>query len=149
MRRYLEVTRRAAATVPIGTSLVAELVVGSLCILVGISCVGNGASGTGRVSGIVAAAPAGPLDNRNIPIPDQQIEFTSKSSSVTSISTSQSDGSYAISLTAGMYEVRLVGFAPLQLYYGRDLNHYDRWPLITVTSGQDTKLDLVYDSKIR
>jgi hypothetical protein len=64
-------------------------------------------------------------------------------------STSQSDGSYAIRLSAGMYEVRLVGFAPLQLYYGRDPNHYDRWPLITVNSGQDTKLDLVYDSKIR
>src|SRR5258708_39436354 len=109
MRRYLEVTRRAAATVPIGTSLVAELVVGSLFILVGISCVGNGASGTGGVSGIVAAAPAGPLDNRNIPIPDQQIEFNSTSSSVTSISTSQSHGSYAISLTAGLYWVRLVG----------------------------------------
>ncbi len=149
MRRYPEATRRGAATVPIGTSLVAELVVGSLCILVGVSCAGNDAAGTGRVSGIVAAAPAGPLDNRNIPIPDQQIEFTSKSSGVTSTSTSQSDGSYAISLAAGMYEVRLVGFAPLQLYYGRDPNHYDRWPLITVRSGQDTKLDLVYDSKIR
>src|SRR5258708_35876580 len=102
MRRYLEVTRRAAATVPIGTSLVAELVVGSLCILVGISCVGNGASGTGRVSGIVAAAPAGPLDNRNIPIPDQQIECTSKSWLLTSISWSQSDRIYYFGFTCGL-----------------------------------------------
>src|SRR5258708_23998205 len=111
MRRYLEVTRRAAATVPIGTSLVAELVVGSLCILGGISCVGNGASGTGRVSGIVAAAPAGPLDNLNIPIPDRQIEVTSNSSSVTTVSLSQSAVRYAISLTADMYEVHLCVFA--------------------------------------
>ncbi len=149
MNRHPEVIRRVGARVAPSVSLIAGLVVGSLCVLGGVSCVGNGAARTGQVSGIVAAAPAGPLDNRTIPTPDQQIEFIAKSSGATSKTTSRSDGSYAISLAAGIYEARLVGFAPLQLYYGRDPNHYDRWPLITVTSGQDTKLDLVYDSKIR
>lgn len=131
------------------TSVVAGLVIGSLCLFGGVSCAGNGAAGTGQVSGIVAAAPAGPLDNGTIPTPNQHIQFISKSSGATSTTTSRSDGSYSISIAAGSYEVRLVGFAPLQLYYGRDPNHYDHWPLVTVTSGQETKLDLIYDSKIR
>jgi hypothetical protein len=131
------------------TGVVARLVIGSLCLFGAFSCAGNGAADRGQVSGIVAAAPAGPLDNRTIPTPNQQIQLISTSSGATSTTTSRSDGSYSISIPAGSYEVRLVGFAPLQLYYGRDPNHYDHWPLITVTSGQETKLDLIYDSRIR
>ncbi|GEM_PF-2689229 len=132
-----------------GTNLVAVLAVGALLFFGGVSCGRSAAASTGHVTGIVAAAPAGPIDNRTIPTPNQKIDFISKSSGATSTTTSGSDGGYAISLAPGTYEVRLVGFAPLQLYYGRDPNHYDLWPIITVTSGQDMELDLTYDSRIR
>ena len=114
-----------------------------------VACQGAIGFGHGRVSGLVGGAPIGPLGNQIGPAPGKTVEFVPDNSDKTQTTTTGSDGRYSIDLTPGDYEVRLAGYAPLQLYYGRDPKTYGQWPKITVTLGQETKLDLIYDTGIR
>lgn len=103
----------------------------------------------GRVSGLVGAAPARPLGNDVAPASGKIIEFTPLAGGRTVTTTSKADGRYIIELSPGKYEVRLSGYNPLQLYYGRSPYSYGEWPTVNVSARRETMLDLIFDSGIR
>jgi hypothetical protein len=125
------------------------LLVAVLVLLTVTSCAGPITLGEGRVSGLVGASPASPLGNSVIPGVNKEVQFVSTDAGHVQSITSGPDGRYWIDLSPGKYEVRLVGYAPLQLYYGRDPKTYGRWPQLTIVIGHETTLDLIYDSRIR
>lgn len=120
-----------------------------LVLLPMTSCVGPIALGEGRVSGLVGASPASPLGNSVRPAANKEVQFVSTDAGRIQSTTSGSDGRYRIDLSPGKYEVQLVGFAPMQLYYGRSPETYGLWPQVTIVIGRETTLDLIYDSRIR
>ena len=77
------------------------------------------------------------------------VQFAPTGGGQTETTTTGSDGLYFIDLSPGNYEVRLSGYNPLQLYYGRSPNSYGQWPKVKVAAGRETKLDLIYDTGIR
>jgi hypothetical protein len=113
------------------------------------ACTAPIASGDGRVSGTVGAWPARPLGGDIAPAPNKVVEFVRLSASPIFTATSDARGKYSINLRPGTYEVRLAGFAPTGLLYGRDPDTYGQWPRVTVAVGRESKLDLIYDSGIR
>jgi len=118
-------------------------------LLLLVACQGPIALGDGRVSGLVGAAPAHPQGNDIAPAASKTIDFVPAGGGKTEATTTGTDGRYFIDLNPGNYEVRLRGYNPLQLYYGRDPNSYDKWPKVKVTAGREITLDLIYDSGIR
>ena len=127
----------------------AALFVTSLSVLFIVACQSPIGHGDGRVSGLAGAAPARPLGNDIAPAPGKTVKFLASENGHTESTTTGSDGHYSIDLRPGTYEVRLQGHSPLQLYFGRNPNTYGQWPKVTVTAGEETKLDLIYDSGIR
>ena len=120
----------------------------SLVAIVVIACQAPIGLGHGRVAGLVGAAPASPLGNTIAPAPGKTV-LVVDAAGRTNTATTGSDGRYSIDLGPGTYEVQLKGYAPVQLYYGRNPNTYGQWPKATVVVGQVTKVDLIYDSRIR
>jgi len=118
-------------------------------LLVLVACQGPIALGDGRVSGLVGAAPADPLGNRIAPQADKTVEFVPAGGGQTRTATTGTDGRYFVDLSPGDYEVRLRGYNPVQLYYGRAPNSYGKWPNVEVIAGREIKIDLIYDSGIR
>jgi len=52
--------------------------------------------------------------------------------------TSDASGYYTVDLKPGKYEVRLAGYEPAGLLYGRDPSTYGQWPQVTVVAGSET-----------
>jgi hypothetical protein len=126
-----------------------HLVLPLLASLAISACAGPIALGEGRVSGLVGYAPSSPLGNAVGPAANKTVQFVPMGGGSIQSATSGSDGRYLIDLSPGTYEVRLVGYAPAQLYYGKNPKTYGRWPQATIIRGQETMLDLIYDSGIR
>jgi hypothetical protein len=114
-----------------------------------VACQGPIGLGEGRVSGLVGAEPAQPLGNAVAPAAGKTVQFVPTGGGQTEATTTGTDGRYSVDLSPGSYEVRLSGYNPLQLYYGRNPNSYGKWPKVKVIAGQATRLDLIYDSRIR
>jgi hypothetical protein len=121
----------------------------SLGVVAIAACAGPVELGHGRVSGMVGGWPAHPLGGDIAPEPNKVVLFVPESGGPTQSATSGSDGHYVIDLTPGAYEVRLSGFQPAGLLYGRDPKTYGQWPHVTVADGTEVKLDLIYDTGIR
>jgi hypothetical protein len=121
-----------------------------IAMFLACGCANGSAASEGRVSGLVAGSPAYPIGNQARPQPDATVEFvsTGKSDGSTSVKTG-SDGRYSTRLSAGSYEVRLLGFNAVQLYYGRNPETYGKWPRVTVVAGSEVHLDLIFDSGIQ
>jgi hypothetical protein len=126
-----------------------QVIAVSLCVVAIAACAGPIALGEGRVTGIVGGWPAHPQGGDIAPEPSKVVLFVPESGGPTQSATSGSDGHYFIDLTPGQYEVRLSGFQPVGLLYGRDPKTYGQWPHVTVTEGTESKLDLIYDTGIR
>jgi hypothetical protein len=62
---------------------------------------------------------------------------------------SDGGGHYTIDLRPGTYEVRLAGYMPAGLLYGKDPKTYGQWPQVTVVAGREAKVDLTFDTGIR
>jgi hypothetical protein len=107
------------------------------------------AAGEGRVTGMVGAWPAAPLGGDVAPAPNKVVRFVPAVGGQTHSVTSGADGKYSIDLAPGSYEVRLDGYQPAGLLFGRNPNTYGQWPQVTVGVGNVVNLDLIYDSGIR
>ena len=120
-----------------------------LAAFVLVACSAPIAAGEGRVTGMVGAWPAAPLRGDVAPAPNKVVTFVPAAGGEPHSVTSGSDGRYSIDLPPGSYEVRLDGYQPTGLLYGRDPKTYSQWPHVTVGVGNEVKLDLIYDSGIR
>jgi hypothetical protein len=134
---------------PDATSRVGRALATASALLVLVACQSPIGLGNGRVSGLVGAAPAQPLGNVAAPAAGKTVQLVPTGGGESEATTTGTDGRYSIDLSPGNYEVRLNGYNPLQLYYGRNPNSYGQWPSVKVTAGRETKLDLIYDSGIR
>jgi len=128
---------------------VGRALITAFALLVFVACQSPVGLGNGRVSGLVGAAPAQPLGNAVAPAAGKTVQFVPTGGGETEATKTGTDGRYSIDLGPGNYEVRLSGYNPLQLYYGRNPKSYGQWPTVTISAGTETKLDLIYDSGIR
>ena len=121
----------------------------ALAIFAFCACAQPIAAGEGRVFGMVGAWPAAPQGGNVAPAPNKVVLFFPAQGGQTRSVTSGPDGKYSIDLAPGSYEVRLEGYQPTGLLYGRNPKTYDQWPQVSVGVGNEVKLDLIYDSGIR
>jgi hypothetical protein len=128
--------------------VIRALATGSAFLLL-VACQGPIGLGHGRILGLVGSAPARPLGNDIAPAAGKTVQFVPIKGGQTASTTTGTDGRYVTDLSPGKYEVRLSGYNPLQLYYGRNPSSYGQWPNVKVIAGEDTKLDLIYDSGIQ
>lgn len=101
------------------------------------------------MSGMVGGWPARPLGGDIAPAPNKVVEFVPASGGPIQSATSDAGGKYTIDLRPGRYEVRLAGYLPAGLLYGRNPNTYGQWPQVTVVEGRESRIDLTFDSGIR
>lgn len=113
------------------------------------ACAGSIPAGNGRVSGMVGGWPAAPLGGNIAPEPNKVVQFVPASGGPMQSATSDASGHYTVDLKPGKYEVRLAGYEPAGLLYGRNPSTYGQWPQVTVVAGSESKLDLTYDTGMR
>lgn len=125
----------------------AHFLAAALIALLVSACQGPIGLGHGRIAGLVGAAPASPLGNAVAPAAGKTVVVLDGAGRSESTTTGE-DGRYSIDVNPGTYEVELQGYAPVQLYYGRNPKTYGEWPKVTVVVGQTSDVDLIYYSGI-
>ena len=98
---------------------------------------------------MVGGWPARPLGGAVAPAPNKVVQFVPTSGGPSETVTTDANGRYFIDLTPGTYEVRLSGYGPTGLLYGRNPKTYGEWPQVEVVAGREATIDLIYDTGIR